>query len=918
MKPIKLTLAAFGSYKNETTIDFTRLGSNGLYLIAGDTGAGKTMLFDAITFALYGKPSGTDRTANDLRSDYAQDTDRPFVRFTFSVGGQEYTVTRNLPYTRPAERGSGDVTVKSNARLEFSNGSPSIEGIETVNKKVIEIIKLDHTQFSQIEMIAQGAFRELLSASTEERIKIFRKLFQTERYDKLQEFLKGELKELNKQLDIENAALAQETKHIQCADDDPEADSLRQALENGLLDNLWTDLIDRFLGRDQKTAGIIEDKIGKAEKRLEDLGKLIEKAEKQANLLQAEKDKEQKVSNKSVLNEKLKEAQGKKPDIDKLTQEIGTIKGSLDDYDTLAELKRSQKELGTIIEEKGDKIEKSKSANQKLSDEIKNLKGELTGLANAGAQKVTLENEQKNLGTEKNNLDQLNKDITQIQKDCDLYRTTREEYLQASKEAQIKKAEADEKEKAFLDEQAGIMAEKLEEGKPCPVCGSVHHPNKAVKSATAPTEDEVNKAKKDAETAQKKAGEKSTAASELLGKINTAQEAAKKTIQELLGECDIKEAPQRINNRLEEIKNSINNLAGKIQTEANNIARKEFLDKEIPAKEKKLETDKQMVSEMEQNLIADKTKKDTIGKQINDLTDKLPFVDKNAAKTEITNREKQVEIFQKNIEKALKNFNDNDNEISKLQGSINELKKQLDGAPAIDKAAVEAEKIDLTQKKADLDKDVLAVNARITNNKTTQKQITNVVNRLNKLEQHIGWMKALADTLTGKNSSSGKVMLETYVQMNYLDRVVAYANTRYMQMSSGQYELKRADSTSGGSKQQGLDLNVLDHHTGKERSVNSLSGGEAFMASLSLALGLSDAVQASAGGIRLDSLFVDEGFGSLDGESLQHALRALSDLTEGDRLVGIISHVTELDDIIDKKILISKNEVTGSSATIKA
>ena len=198
------------------------------------------------------------------------------------------------------------------------------------------------------------------------------------------------------------------------------------------------------------------------------------------------------------------------------------------------------------------------------------------------------------------------------------------------------------------------------------------------------------------------------------------------------------------------------------------------------------------------------------------------------------------------------------------------------------------------------------------------QQIADVVSRLGNLNKHIGWMKALVDTMTGKNSSSGKVMLETYVQMNYLDRVVAYANTRYMQMSSGQYELKRADSTSGGSKQQGLDLNVLDHHTGKERSVNSLSGGEAFMASLSLALGLSDAVQASAGGIRLDSLFVDEGFGSLDGESLQNALRALSDLTEGDRLVGIISHVTELDDIIDKKILISKNEVTGSSATIKA
>lgn len=916
MKPIKLTLAAFGSYKNETTIDFTRLGSNGLYLIAGDTGAGKTMLFDAITFALYGKPSGTDRTANDLRSDYALDTDRPFVRFTFSVGGQEYTVTRNLPYTRPAERGSGDVTVKSNARLEFSNGSPTIEGIETVNKKVIEIIKLDHTQFSQIEMIAQGAFRELLSASTEERIKIFRKLFQTERYDKLQEFLKGELKELNKRLDNENAALNQEIKHIQCADDDPEAENLRQALENGLLDNLWADLIDRIIIRDKKAANDIGEQSNEVKKRLEDLGKLIEKAEKQANLLQAEKEKEQKVNNKSELDKKLKEAQGKKPEIDRLTQEVGIIKGSLDGYDTLAELKKSQKELETIIGGKAEKIEKSKSANLKLSDEIKKLKDELTGLANAGAQRVTLENNKRDLEKEDNDLQQLNKDITQIQKDCDLYRKTKDEYLKASTEAQKKKAEADKKEKAFLDEQAGIMAEKLEEGKPCPVCGSIHHPNKAVKSATAPTEDEVNKAKKEAEAAQKKAGDKSTAAGELLGKINTAQETAKKTIQKLLGECNIKEAPQRINNRLEEIKNSINILANKIRTETNNIARKEFLEKEIPNQEKKLEADKQQATEMEQKLTADKTKKEETVTQVNNLTKKLPYADKAAAKDEIGKREKQVENLQNDIEQAHTNFNNNENEISKLVGRINELKEQLDGAPAIDKAAVEAEKIDQTQKKGNLDKDALAVNARISNNTTTRKQIVEVVNRLDNLNKHIGWMKALADTLTGKNSSSGKVMLETYVQMNYLDRVVAYANTRYMQMSSGQYELKRADSTSGGSKQQGLDLNVLDHHTGKERSVNSLSGGEAFMASLSLALGLSDAVQASAGGIRLDSLFVDEGFGSLDGESLQHALRALSDLTEGDRLVGIISHVTELDDIIDKKIIVSKDEVAGSSVTI--
>lgn len=916
MKPLQLTLAAFGSYIHETTIDFTKIGKNGLYLIAGDTGAGKTMLFDAITFALYGEPSGTDRTAKDLRSDYAQETDCTFVRFTFSVGGQTYTVERHLSYLRPSLRGSGLTLEEGNAKLKFSNGTPSIEGINAVNRKVIEIIKLDHTQFSQIEMIAQGAFRELLSASTDDRIKIFRKLFQTERYEKLQNKLKEDLKTLKDDLKIKEAELKQETKHIQCAKDDPEADFLRLSLGNGLLDNLWTELIDRILSRDKKADTDIDRQIKETEKRLKELDDLIGKAGMQEKLHQTEELKRQKENDKIALGKKLQEAKEKQPEIDKLTQEVGTITGSLGDYDTLAEKKNLQKNLQSGIRKTLDAIQEGATANLKLDEEIKKLKDELAGLANAGAQKVTLENEKKGLETEEKELQQLDKCITEIQNDCTRFRTIQNEYVKASGVAKQKKVLADEKEKAFLDEQAGIMAETLEEGQPCPVCGSVHHPHKAVKSTAAPTEEEVNKAKREAETAQKEAEEKSKAANILRGNIDTAQKTAEETIQKLLGECDIKDSPQKIKKRLGEIKTSIKELEEKIQKETDNISRKELLSKQIPEKEKKIGDDKQKIAELDKKLVADKTTLQQTDTLVGDLTKKLPYTDKTAALAEIDKRNKQAANIKQDIENAQKHFNDSVNEISTLEGGIKELKKPLEGVPAIDKAAVETEKNTLTEKKVIMSKDAQVVRIRISNNSNTKQNIDGVVKRVSELNNHIGWMNVLVDIMTGQSKGSSKVMLETYVQMNYLDRVVAYANTRYMQMSSGQYELKRADSTTGGRQQQGLDLNVLDHHTGKERSVNSLSGGEAFMASLCLALGLSDAVQASAGGIRLDSLFVDEGFGSLDGESLQYALRALSDLTEGDRLVGLISHVSDLDEKIDKKIIVTKDDVDGSSVTI--
>lgn len=917
MKPLQLTLAAFGSYIKETTIDFTQFGRSGLYLITGDTGAGKTMLFDAVTFALYGEPSGRDRTAGELRSDFATPEMRTFVRFRFSVGGREYEVERNPAYQRKSMRGGGTTTESANASLTFlSEEHPPVSGDGNVTKKIEEIIRLSRSQFTQIEMIAQGAFRELLSASTETRMQIFRKLFETGRFDKLSNLLVSMRNDLQSEYSKFTEKRKIKLDLLSCDSQSPHAEALKVAQTVGILPNEMFQLIENIITEDRNSESSLNAESNGIQQKLGEFSGLFLLAQQQTTLINAKKELENKRKEQLPLQGKWNETKLKLPDIEEFNKQIGLLNARSSDYDALETAQKEILNLSKSLEKESGEISQCKEEIAELEKAIEQKKSELKQLDDAGAQKVALENKKKEREDNLLKINELQSNIHALQKQCDAYRKLQEEYLSAQKDYQKKNSCYEDLQMAFLNEQAGIMADGLEEGKPCPVCGSTTHPHKASKSLNSPTEVAVNQAKASAVTAQSLMVQKSAAANEAKGKIDTATSQLKKMVEELLGGGELREAPEKINNRQKELKQQILELKSKIETEEKNISRKNELQKSIPEDEDKQKQLADTIQKKKEIFAEVKVKLDNFQTQCAEIERNLLYPTRKALNAEIVRLGNEVSQIQQAHDEAKAAFDNVAKKISELEGQVSSFERQLDGVPPIDAERLRMEQAGLQQRDAELKQHIGQLAARLKINADAQRSLTELQQQMADLEARAVMVKELADTAGGTLSGREKVKLETYVQMAYLDRVIAYANIRYMQMSSGQYELKRREDAANRRSQSGLELDVVDHYTGKERSVNSLSGGEAFMASLCLALGLSDQVQAANGGIRLDSLFVDEGFGTLDSEALRQALVALKNLTEGDRLVGLISHVSELDDKIDSKIVVTKDKVAGSQAQI--
>lgn len=917
MRPIQLTLSAFGSYVKETTIDFSKFGESGLYLISGDTGAGKTMIFDAITFALYGEASGHIRKPSDLRSDFAKPEDKTFVRLTFAVGERKYTVERNPAYERASKRGGGTTTEDASAILTFDDGSTPITKEKEVTSKIVEILNLDKMQFSQIEMISQGDFRELLSASTETRIAIFRKLFNTGLYDKLQKTLFDEAKLCGTLCTKIQSERTNALNRLTCSADDPAAAELSTLQQNDIVvEDEAFQLIEQIIRHDQESDIKIQDELTTVGKRLMEIPQLLDKAVMQNQLADTAKDLKTKKDQLQPLENAFNVEFAKQSQIEEKNKAIGAIDKEMSDYDALDKKLAEKESLASKILKTPETISAREAANEKLKDEISDLKKEQTSLSNAGAQKATLEAQQQTLTVEKKNLSDLQNKLGSLQTACNQYRTALNNTKTSFNALTAKKDAYEQMQLAFVCEQAGIMAETLEEGQPCPVCGSTHHPQKAVKSATAPTEAAVKAAKTEMDKAQEEYERKNSISSPMLGNINTMTETVKADINVLVGECEIKEAPEQIKTKIAAIDASLNQVAMSINKEIANISRKETLDKGIPTLEEKFSKEILEIGKLKEGLASDKAALTGLENECKELSSKLSFSTKLKAQNARQSLMNEVAKLKADYDTADKNLKQCKETISSLQAKMETLSEQLKDCPVIDKQVIEQEQKALQEQSKVLSQKAKELAARKGVNENALKEIKAKSEELATQAQRRMWIQQLSDTASGVMKGKEKINLETYVQMAYLDRVVAYANSRYMSMSGGQYELKRSEEAANKRSKSGLDLNVLDHYTGKERGVNSLSGGEAFIASLSLALGLSDMVQASSGGIRLDSLFVDEGFGSLDPEVLQMALKMLKNLTEGNRLIGLISHIDDLEKSIDKKIVVTKDKVEGSRAAV--
>ena len=557
----------------------------------------------------------------------------------------------------------------------------------------------------------------------------------------------------------------------------------------------------------------------------------------------------------------------------------------------------------------------SREAKASLTAEIEALRQENKTLENTAAEKERLLRQKQEQHQKRETLQELVSSIAKFRIQQKNRETAQALYLSARDTASRLLQDYDELNRSFLDEQAGILARSLEEGKACPVCGSLHHPAPATMAENAPTEDTVKKVRKAYEKAAAAAQKASESAAKERGKAASLEEALLRQLEILPGIQEIDEGEAAARDAVSRLQDSISALESDISRLTGQQERKALLEALIPKKEKALASAEEMLTAAKELLASSDASVQALTGQIRVLKEKLAFGSKSAALARRSALDAQRKQLQAALEAAEKNHARCKETLSALSASVLQLKQQLHEGSDADMTALTEQKTDLTHRKAAILREQKAVHTRLTANASCRENIQSKAAELAALEEKHRWMKALSDTANGSIRGKERIMLETYIQTTYFDRIVARANVRLMKMTGGQYELKRRKTAGNLQSQSGLELDVTDHYNGTERSVKTLSGGESFKASLALALGLSDEVQMSTG-IRLDTLFVDEGFGSLDPESLNQAYSTLAGLTEGDRLVGIISHVAELKEKIDRQIVVTKEKSGGSKAQI--
>ena len=1095
MRPLKLTVSAFGPYAGTTVMDLEQLGDQGLYLITGDTGAGKTTIFDAITYALYGEPSGDDRDPSMFRSKYAQPETPTQVELVFSYGGKTYTVRRNPEYERPAKKGGGTTTQKADAELFLPDGSLVTKARE-VTREITEIIGLNRSQFSQIAMIAQGDFRKLLQADTKSRQEIFREIFKTRYYMVFQEKVKGEAIRLQRDCESARASVQQYIGGVVCQ----EADLLRPKLLKAQAGDLpyqdTVELIQRLIDQDQKEETSCQEILDQLDDALNKASALLGKAQEaqkvKEKLAQTRRDREELAAQAETAQKALEAAQETMPHQENLGKELAALEAELPRYQELSK----QESVLTALAERISELEKNciQQENERIASEhlLQEWKQELNGLSSVDAERERLLRERDLVESRQTALTALKAQIEQWQaclqkidaeqrqhaelaqqqaeltarlaEEREILRANQETFQAAAgllgeklellhhqeqvqkrqqalsdllceldeydeAELSLQAAQADyeqarerseqlgetyrRKNRAFLDEQAGLLAQSLAEGQPCPVCGSLHHPSPAQLSGDAPTEAALEEIKTAWERAQQKTQDASMAAgrqraaleerkkqliramadyidspalntareqltvcqtdvAEELARLHQAllekeaqlahqgeleQEIArretslaeldaqaaelKETIKQTevsqgilsgqreqlednlrrelsahLQACPLQDAPAAIAQALAEATETLTQMDELKQELGDKLRKKQELNQNIPLKEQELRGLEDTAGKQKEELAGARSRQEELAGQIQTLRNRLPFPDQDGAQQKITALQEELQALAAALEQARKTVADRQQELAAADAAIREQEDFLKSTQAVDTEALQTQSQELTRQRTEASEAQKTIHTRLVTNLTALKNICEKAIDLEKLEKRHQWMQALSDTVNGRLRDREKIALETYIQMTFFDRILQRANLRLLVMSGGQYELKRRKEADNNRSQSGLELDVIDHYNGSERSVKSLSGGESFKASLSLALGLSDEVQSAAGGIRLDTMFVDEGFGSLDEESLAQAIRALTGLTEGKRLVGIISHVTELKEKIDKQIIVTKEKTGGSRADI--
>ncbi len=919
MRPIKLIMSAFGPYASKTVLDLGELGTNGLYLITGDTGAGKTTIFDAITFALYGEASGDNRESTMFRSKYANAETPTEVELTFVYAGKEYYIKRNPEYERPKTRGEGFTTEKANVELHYPDGRV-VTKLREVDRAVEEIMGIDRNQFTQIAMIAQGDFLKLLLASTDDRKKIFQKIFRTRCYYVLQERLKNESGKLGKEYETISASIRQYINGIVCDDDDVLSIKVKNAKAGMCSTEETLGLLSTLIANDKEEEAKLDDEQKNIGKSLEEITAVLTNHETwnkaRKSLEKSKSDLGAALAALEILKTNLQSEEANKPKVEDIRNQIAAIEAEIPEYQELDNKIKERDALQKGTDKLSDELNTAKVKLESLKKETEAFSEERKTLEKADKEKAELEAKKQKEEDKRKSLKDISKELKALEKLEKQLKKDQETYSECVEAVQLRDAEYQELFKMYLDEQAGIIAETLVDGIPCPVCGSTNHPIKAVKAENAPSKEQLDESKSAYELAQKEAQSASEKAAKTKGQADEKRNAVLSMLGEMFGNVTIDDADGLIKNKIAEIATVLEEVQNAIDEQQKKIDRRDEIDELLPKKNKERDDLINSTSENDKTLSGNNATLISLKTRIDELVEKLKYESEKKAKEvkkALQGEQKKLEDAYKAADDAVKSQNE---KIAGFKAAIKEAEKTLADAKEIDEDSVKVKQQKLKERNGEIDKKKKVINARKAANESAEKEIKAKSAEVLAVEAKWSWVKALSNTANGNISGKEKIMLETYIQMTYFDRIIARANTRFMVMSGGQYELKRRKEAENNRSQSGLELDVIDHYNGTERSVKTLSGGESFKASLSLALGLSDEIQSSAGGIKLDTMFVDEGFGSLDDESLNQAMRALQNLTEGNRLVGIISHVTELKERIDKQIVVTKEKSGGSKATI--
>ncbi len=917
MRPIKLKISAFGPYAGVAEFDFEKLGKGGLYLITGDTGAGKTTIFDAITYALFGEPSGTNREVSMLRSKYAEPSVPTEVELVFSCRDKEYKIKRNPEYEREALRGGGTAKQVANAEIVYPDGRV-VTKIKDVDIAIREIMGIDRNQFCQIAMIAQGDFLKLLNATTKERMEIFRHIFKTELFQELQERLKKETGELYNDCDAIRRSISQYVNGIECDEDNGDIIAVDKAKSGDMPVEDILALLEKLISDDEKTEKQIEEDRAKIQKETDAVKAIINRF-KEAMAARADLEKNgtelsRKLEERELLEKRAETEKAKQPEAKEINGRIAQIKAALPDYDELSTKEAALKNNEILILTGEEKLLTIEAVIKRIEEEIKAFSDEYKGSEKTGEEKIRLDNEINALKEQADKLNALKNSLDALGRADADYNRAIASY--SEKQAVAEKADREYKalNRAYLDAQAGILADTLKENMPCPVCGSLEHPSVALKPENAPTKQMLENAQGALDKASRDANDARARCGSLKGVLDEKRETVLSEVNALLGEINLNEVMTVVEEKLCAIAIKSAELQKKITELKIKLTRRKEIEEALPKRNEELEKKKSLLAEVSDEVKTKKAENASLEKRVSELKAKLSFGSKEKAETEIFALTKKAEQISAEFEKAMKILGDCNERIASLKAAREEIAKRISDDGDIDQEKEGEKLIGLENRSKELEEYLKAVHSRKNLNRIAFDNIRLKSGNLIAVEKRYTWVKALSDTANG-NIKGKKTMLETYIQMSCFDRIIARANARLMVMTDGQYDLVRHKEASTQAKG-GLELDVIDHYNGTQRSVKSLSGGESFKASLALALGLADEIQSSSGGIKLDTMFVDEGFGSLDEESLNAAMKALTSLAEGDRLVGIISHVNELKQRIDKQIVVKKDKTGGSRAEI--